>query len=343
MAELEFSFGRTRPAREAVQRTLDLAPSHAQARALQGFLFAADNRLNKVLAAFDRAIALDPALGNAWLGRGLCRRRMGLLGSSIHRSSPLGEADWLSDLQTAAILEPRRSLLRSYAGKAFAEVGESRRAARELAYAQQLDANDPTPWLYSGWLKWQESRDNEAVRDLGQSIERNDHRALFRSRLLLDQDRAVRSASLAKIYRSAGLDEVSLREAARAVTCDYASHSAHQFLAESYDALRDPARFNLRYETIWFNELLLANLLSPVGAGLLSQSLSQQEYARLFEANRLGVFSSTEVRSDGQVREIASQYGLLGRTSYTVDVDYQHNNGVRPNNDLDRLEWYTPR
>ena len=34
----------------------------------------------------------------------------------------------------------------------------------------------------------------------------------------------------------------------------------------SLNALRDPTRFNLRYETPWFGELLLANLLSPVGA-----------------------------------------------------------------------------
>src|SRR6185295_11326671 len=161
------------------------------------------------------------------------------------------------------------------------------------------------------------------------------------SRLLLDEDRATRSASLAKIYQSAGLDDVALREAARAVSYDYANHSAHQFLAESYNGLRDPTRFNLRYETVWFNELLLANILSPVGAGLLSQNISQQEYSRLFEANRLGLLTSTEYRSDGQFREIASHYGLLGSTSYTLDLDYQHNDGTRPNNELNRIEWYT--
>src|SRR6185295_3867653 len=161
------------------------------------------------------------------------------------------------------------------------------------------------------------------------------------SRLLLDEDRATRSASLAKVYQGAGLDDVALREAAKAVSYDYANHSAHQFLAESYNGLRDPTRFNLRYETVWFNELLLANILSPVGAGLLSQNISQQEYGSLFEHNRLGLLTSTEYRSDGQFREIASQYGLVDRFSYTLDLDYQHNTGTRPNNDLDRLEWYS--
>ena len=41
----------------------------------------------------------------------------------------------------------------------------------------------------------------------------------------------------------------------------------------------------LRYETQWFNELLLSHLLSPVGGGPLSQFVSQQEYSKLFEAS----------------------------------------------------------
>src|SRR5262249_51236801 len=144
----------------------------------------------------------------------------------------------------------------------------------------------------------------------------NNNRQVYRSRLLLDEDRAVRSASLATIYQQAGMTNVSVREAARAVAYDYANYSAHLFLANSYDALRDPTRFNLRYETAWFNELLLANLLAPVGAGTFSQNISQQEYARLFEVNRLGLVTDTSWRSDGQVRELASQFGTFGDFSY---------------------------
>jgi hypothetical protein len=131
-----------------------------------------------------------------------------------------------------------------------------------------------------------------------------------------------------------------VREAARAVTYDYANHSAHRFLAESFEALRDPTRFNLRNETVWFNELLLANMLAPVGAGNLSQNISQQEYSRLFAGDRFGLNSVSEYRSDGQIRELASQFGTMKNFSYAVDVDYQQNDGVRPNNELDRLEAY---
>jgi hypothetical protein len=244
-------------------------------------------------------------------------------------------------LQTAAALEPNRSLLRSYLGKAFANVHDESRAEKELALARRGDTNDPTPWLYSGLLAEQQNRFNEGVEDLEKSLAHNDNRQVYRSRLLLDQDRAVRAASLATIYQNDGLSDVSLREAARSVTYDYASYSAHLFLANSFDALRDPTRFNLRYETSWFNELLLANLLAPVGAGAFSQDISQQEYARLFEADRLGLISDSAWRSDGQFRQRATQFGTLGNTAYALDLDYQHNDGIRPNNTLDRIEWYS--
>lgn len=329
MAELEFSFRKTAAAQSATTRAMELSPRNAQAQAVQGFLFAAENKMAKAHAAFDRAIALDPWLANGWLGRGLIQFRKG--------ETQAGR----DDLQQAAAVEPRRSLTRSYLGKAWAEIGNGKLAELELAQARLLDTNDPTPLLYSALLKQTENRINEAVRDLETSVELNDHRALYRSRQLLDEDLAVRSANLASIYRDAGMSDVSVREAARAVGYDYANYSAHLFLADSYEALRDPARFNLRYETVWFNELLLANILAPVGAGRLSQGVSAQEYSQLFQSDGLGIASSTEVRSDGMLRERASQWGTFGRTSYALDLDYQHHNGVRPNNELDSIEWYS--
>jgi hypothetical protein len=190
-------------------------------------------------------------------------------------------------------------------------------------------------------LNQQENRINEGIHDLEKSQELNDNRMVYRSRMLLDQDRAVRGANLASIYAEAGMADVSVREASRAVTYDYGNYSAHLFLAESFNALRDPTRFNLRYETPWLNEFLLANLLAPVGSTPLSQAISQQEYTKLFEQNSIGLSSWTEYRSDGQIKELASQYGTIGNTGWALDLDYQHNDGVRPNNELDRIEWYT--
>ncbi len=328
VAELEFSFGRTAAAWRALEGSLRIAPRNAQALALKGFLLCAKSRYDEAGKAFEQAIQTDGALGNAWLGRGLTRVRRGDLEG--------GRAD----LQLAAALEPQRALLRSYLGKAFGEEHDFARAARELELAKRLDSKDPTGWLYSALLNRQQNRANAAVRDLEGSKGLNDNRSLFRSKLLLDQDQAVRGANLAAIYRDTGLTDVSVREAARAVNLDYANASAHLFLANSYDALRDPRQVSLRYETPWFNELLLANLLAPVGVGTLSQTISQQEYSRLFDRTRFGISSGTEYLSRGDWQTYGSQFGTVGNSSYAVDAVYRSQRGERVNADLDQVTLY---
>ena len=329
VAELEFSFGRIAQAKAALDKSLRLAPRNAQAHALKGFLLSAENHIKEARAEFEEAIRLDPNLGNAWLGRGLIKIRGG------------DASGGRRDLQMAAILEPNRSLLRSYLGKAFSDAGEDVKAAQEFKRAEGLDPNDPTPWLYSALQKRMDNQINGAIEDLGNAMERNDNRVVYRSRLLLDKDRAVAGANLASIYNDVGMTEVSLREAASAVNNDYANASAHLFLSDTYNDLRDPTQFNLRYETVWFNEWLLANLLSPVGGGRLSQEVSQQEYSKLFQQDGLDLASTTDVRSDGMYHEQASQFGTFGNTAYALDLDYHHNDGIRPNNSLDDILWNT--
>ena len=324
LAELEFGFGKTAESARALEKGLRLSPRNAHAIALNGFLLAARNRIKAALAAFDRAIELDSAYANAWLGRGLCRFR--------RRQESLGERDLL----IAATLEPQRAIFRSYLGKAFQETHDALHANRELNLAKRLDAKDPTAWLYSALLKGRQNRINEAARDLERSQELNDQRSLFRSRLLLDQDRAVRGANLAAIYRDAGLEEVSVREAARAVENDYANFSAHLFLANSYNALRDPNLVSLRYETALFSEYILANLLSPIGGTPLSQQVSQQEYARLFEQDRSGVSSETSYISNGQWQQAASHYGVFGDSAYALEGSWRSTKGAAPNTGLDQ-------
>ena len=328
VAELEFSFGRVPKAKEALEKGISLAPRNPAAHTLKGFLLSAENKIGAAEKSFAEAISLDSALGDAWLGHGLCLIRQ-------------GEAEaGRRDLQAAAALEPNRSIFHSYLGKAFSNSGNEERARKDLNRAKELDSLDPTPWIYSAIENRQDNRINEAVRDLEKSVELNDNRRVYRSQFLLDQDRGVRSANLAAIYQDDGMDDLSVREATRGVDADYSNASSHLFLANSYNALRDPTRINLRYETPWFNELLLANLLSPVGGGPLSQFVSEQEYSKLFEADRFGISSTSSYRSDGQIHQIASQYGVFGNFSYSLDTDFFYDNGRRPNNEITRSESY---
>ena len=324
VAELEFSFGRTEAALTALDKALALTPRNASALALKGFLLSAQNKIPAALQQFDEAIVADGALANAWLGRGLCRIRSG------------DAAGGREDLRTAAALEPTRAVLRSYLGKAFSDARQTERAGHEFDLARRIDPNDPTSWLYAALHDQQRNRINEAIRALEHSQDLNTNRAVYRSQMLLDQDQSVRSANLAGIYHDAGMDDVSVREAGRAVSSDYANYSAHLFLANSYDRLRDPKQINLRYETPAFAEYLLANLLAPVGAGTLSSAISQQEYSKLFERDRFGVSSTTEYQSSGSWYENGAQYGTFGNSTYAVEGLYRSDRGQRPNNDLEQ-------
>ena len=310
VAELEFSFGRTDRALEALNKALLLSPRNAQALALKGFLLAAQNKTREAIEWFNQAIQVDSALGNAWLGRGLCR---------IRRGDAKGRRE---DLLIAAALEPQRAALRSYLGKAWSDAGDDKRARSELQLAKNMDANDPTAWLYSALNHEQHNRINEAIRDLEKSQEKNDNRSVYRSGLLLDQDRAVRSANLARIYDEAGLSDVAVREASRGVVADYTSYSSHLFLANSYARLNSLTDSNLRYETPAGSEFLLASLLAPAGASALSQRVSQQEYSHLFERNRIGISSATTYGSGGDWMESGSQFGTIGGMGYSLDADY---------------------
>jgi len=328
LAELEFSFSRTKEATAALENALRLTPRNAQAHALKGFVLSADNLIEEARQSFEEAVRLDGALGNGWLGLGLTKIKRGDLEGGR------------GDLQTAATVEPTVSGFHSYLGKAFSMEDKPIDARKDLDLARRLDPNDPTPLLYSALELQQRNRTNQAIADLEKSIELNDNRRVFRSRQLLDQDKAVRSANLAKIYQNAGMRDAAVREATRAVENDYTNPSAHLFLANSFDALRDPKRIELRYETPWFNELLLSNLLSPVGGGQLSQFVSQQEYSKLLEEDGIGASFSSEWRSTEELRSNASVFGTAGDVSFGIDAYYRDDPGDRLNSEANLQELY---
>ncbi len=326
LAELLLASDLRAEARVELDHALELAPRHAQAHALRGFDCLDRNDARGALEAFEKALGLDAALGQAWLGRGLAELRLGDRDAALR------------SLQTAAALEPRRSLYRSSLAKGFARLGEPTLAARELKLARDLDPADPTPWLYSALQAWQDHRPNTAVDDLQRSVDLNDNRRLFRSRLALDRDLAIRQANLAGIYRDAGLPEVGQRSAVAAVAEDYAGFSGHLFLANSYRALEDPNRFDLRYETARQSELLVANLLAPPEAANLSQLVSQQEHLRYFDPRPLAGSSFTEYRGNGDWRQEASAFGNLGGFAYALDAAFDWQHGQELNDHRERRD-----
>ncbi len=327
LAELQFAFDDRRAALAELGAAIRLSPRLPSARALQGSVLLEQGDKKAALTRFAQARELDAALGSAWLGQGLVLLR--------ERDLPGARAA----LQIASALEPQRSLFRSYLGKTASAFGEAKGAEKEFRLAKELDRNDPTPWLYSALHLWQENKLNAALRDLEISIDKNDNRAPFRSRELLDGDRSVRSANLAAIYEDAGLDDVSRHLAERSVAESYANFSGHLFLADSYQSEEDNLRFDLRLETARQSELLLANLLAPPGAGNLSQLLSQSERLRFFDQKPIGASSLTTYRSRGDWSETATLFGSTDGFSYALDTVYESFNGQRVNNDSTRRDF----
>lgn len=328
VAELEFSFGRNEEAVAAVDKALAISPRNAQAISLKGYLELGRNRIPEARRFFAKAIAIDPALGNAWLGQGLASFQL------------RDREEGLRSITIAAAVEPNRAFLRSYLGKAFAESDKDGRAEHELGLARRLDNGDPTPLLYQALLDQRGNAYNRGIANLEGSIALNDNRSIYRSGFLLDKDRAVREANLAALYENAGMTEVSLEEARRSVVSDYLNPSAHLFLSNSVNALRDPRRVELRQETPWFNELLLANLLSPAGTALLPQNVSQQEYTALFDTKRFGFSNRTNVRGDGEFLSTGTAMARTERTSVALDYDIFTADGYRPNQDSERYTAY---
>jgi len=327
LADLEFSFGHTNRAIKALDKGLKWTPRNAEAWALKGFLSTAQNEIDPARDDFLRAIDIDGALGDAWLGLGL---------TSIRRGDT---ATGLKYIQVATTVEPTRSLFTGYHGRVLSSLYNSGLAKNELELAHRLDPADPNPLLFLALNDAQGNNLNDAIMHLEASSDRNVNRSVYRSNALLNQDQAVRSANLASIYLDNGMSDLALREATRGVDADILNASAHLFLADSYDALRDPQLISLRYEDAWFNERLLANLLAPVGGGSLSQFVSQQEYSKLLTGDGLTGDLVSDLRSGYSDVRLSLNY-TMGMVENSLDIHSNRDDGYRPDNGSAITEVY---
>jgi tetratricopeptide (TPR) repeat protein len=200
LAELQLATGYLDRALEAAERAAKLHPELSRAQTILGYAYLSELKVKEARAVFERAIAQDQVNPLPRLGLGLAKIRQGRL------------AEGRREIEIAAILDPNHSLIRSYLGKAYYEEKRDRWAADQFALAKALDPRDPTPWFYEAILKQAQNRPAEALRDLQRSLELNDNRAVYRSRLLLDQDLAARGASLSRIYRDLGFEQLALAE-----------------------------------------------------------------------------------------------------------------------------------
>jgi tetratricopeptide (TPR) repeat protein len=207
-------------ARKTVEKALQMAPQDAQVLSLAGFVRLAYRDYSGASQLWNRALRADPRFGEPHLGLAVYHFR--------YREFPRG----LEEMLTATLLDPRVASYQTELGKALYQTRSFDRALEVYDYAKTLDPKDPTPYFYKGIGLCDLNRPGEAVQEINKSIELNDNVAMFRSRSLLDQDRAVRNASLARAYQQLGLTDWALSKAVTAVKYQPTNSSAHLFLKD---------------------------------------------------------------------------------------------------------------
>lgn len=331
LAELWLSLGYLDKALVAAERAASLAPNLGRTNTILGFAALAQIKTSEAKAAFERAIVLESENPLPRLGLGLAKIREGEL------------LEGRRDIEIAAALDPDNALVRSYLGKAYFEERRSPLAVDQFTLAKELDPKDPTPWFYDAIRKQTENRPVEALQDLQKSIELNDNRAVYRSRLLLDEDLAVRGTSLARAYDDLGFEQLALVEGTKSLGLDPANHSAHRFLSDSYAA-------RPRHEIARASELLQAQLLQPVNinpvqprlvetdlnilAGAGPAETAFNEFTPLFQRDGHQLVVSGVGGNNGTWGDEAVLTGITGRFSYSVGQFHFESNGFRANNDV---------
>ncbi len=333
LSELLLSFGYLDEALDEARKAATQNPDVARTQTVLGFAYLAQINTKDSRAAFEKAIELDQADPLPRLGLGLATIRDGHVEAGR------------TEIEIAASLDPNNSIIRSYLAKAYYEEKRDVHAASQFTMAKEFDPNDPTPFFYDAIRKQTINRPVEALSDMQKAISLNDNRAIYRSRLLLDDDLAVRSASLGRIFSDLGFQQLALVEGWKSVNTDPANYSAHRFLADSYASL--PRHEIARVSELLQSQLLQPNNINPVQPSLAQSNLfilegagpsapSFNEFNPLFNRNRFALQASGVVGNNDTLGEEIVHSAVWNRYSYSLGQFHFETDGFRENNDQEQ-------
>jgi len=306
-------------ARQTIAKALGLAPRDGTVLSLAGFVRLAYRDYEGALQFWEQAAKANPRLGEPHLGLAIYYFR--------HRRFDQGLAQMLE----ATLLEPRVSLYQSELGKALYQTRAFDRALEVFDYAKTLDPRDPTPHLYKGIALSDLNRPGEAIQEINQSIALNDNTAIFRTRLALDRDLAVRNYDLARAYDQLGLREWGFSKAVTAVKNDPYNSSAHLFLEKSYSNSPQGV-FAAVTEDLFFR------LLSPANQNTFSSvrndnytPMFEMPYGRVLAQGGIGTWQDKNSIQDHSLVAYGGQPGM----GFWLEGDYLDDRGMRNiNNDV---------
>lgn len=332
LAEMQASFAELDAALASAEKAVAINSNVSRTQTVLGFsrLLYADT--SAAMPAFDKAIVLNSADPMPRLGKGLGLIRMGDLENGRR------------ELEVAAGLDGNNGLIRSYLGKAYYEENRESLAAGQYDTAKALDPNDPTPYFYHALLLQNINQPVRALAEMNGAIERNDNRAVYRSRLLLDADLAARSAGMARIYSDLGFSELALVEGWKSVNLDPANFSAHRFLADSYAA-------RPRHEIARVSELLQSQMLQPLNSTPIQPRLAESslylagsggpaalsfnEFNPLFQRDDISLQVSGLVGSNNTNSEEVVLSAIEGKVASSIGLSHFASDGWRENSSQD--------
>jgi tetratricopeptide (TPR) repeat protein len=330
LSELWLATGYQGKALSAAKKASSLSPTVSRSQTVLGFAYISQIKIKKAKEAFHKAIDLDQADPLSRMGLGLALIR----GGDLERGR--------EQIEIAAALDPGNALIRSYLGKAFFDEKEGKFANRQYEVAKELDPNDPTAYFYSAIQKQAQNRPVEALNDLQKSIELNHNRAVYRSKLLLDDDLASRSASLGRLYKDLGFQQLGLVEGWKSVNTAPSNYSAHRFLSDTYAAIP-------RHQIGRVSELLQSQLLQPLNITPLQPQLGEtglfiyeglgpsetalNEYNALFLRNRLALLTNGVVAEKDSWGDDIVISAIWNHYSISAGQFHYETDGFRDNND----------
>jgi len=263
-AELSWGLEKSKEARAFLGLAEGLSPGNPSVLLLTAYMDLARGESDKAKRRLEAVLEQDPFSSEAHMGFGILEMRKG---------NPHGA---LEEFLAASLVEPMASLPLSYLGKCLHQLGRFKEALGSLERAAELDPMDPTPYLYQALILRDLHRPSEAVRALESSMARNNNRSVYRSRFLLDQDRAVRNVDLAQAYKELGLLARAKAHAIFSVREDPTNSSAHLFLSTPFRE-EGKARAGIR-------ELLKAQMLAPANVNTFN---TFHDYTVMFEGPRI--------------------------------------------------------
>ena len=330
LAEMELTVGNRGAATNAAKKSLMLAET-SLGHAVLGYAELSLDNHGAAAQSFDKAIAIDTEAPLPRLGLGLTM----IAGGDLEAGR--------REIETAASLDPQRSQMRSWLGRAYLEEGLGEKAAAQFLIAKQQDPDDPSPWLFSAEQNFAANRPIPALRDLAEADARAEGRASLRSREGLGEDQAVRSTAAGRVFDVLGFDDQAVQEGAKAVAADPTNPGAHRFLADVY-------RARPGFEIAQTSERLVAQLLSKPSKSPVQPRLSEpdlallnttgtarvtfHEFAPVFDGNGIYAIGSAAVGNNALIEDELSLSIKEGNFSLAIGQFHTQTTGFRQNDDV---------